>query len=704
MKIKTNIITLLTALGFLASCSDDISAPAYTVGEADNAIALRAGVTEGGSGVTTRAVPEYGEHAKHVGFAENTQIALRVDGLWTGHSPEDVKQKTVATLGAITDKHNPLNVYTPSVFWDDYGMADPANASTGREQGLTIYGAAVDGKTSLPTTLSSLDNTTSTWQALTWSVGTPADNVIDQSGTNGWSDYDLLTSNNVVYNASPGPDNAYKFANRNVGKLLEFTHAMTKMTVELTAGAGFPRTTADNPATAHFEAAPTVTLNGFYYTGTVNVEAKTSTPSTGSTANIKMKLSNGGATYKTTFDAMVFPGKDFQNTDEILTLTADGNTFTVTAAKLNAAIDAAITNKATTSYPASVGDHTLKQAWNYKLKITVSKTDLEIEATIVDWNEVEAQEETPKINIDQTYGHDGTAFANNFDFFRSTAKASGYSNDAWVEHTEPISGTHAYTFHDQLYWPNHQIHYFFRGVFPRVQTDSQAGWIPAGNVTTSNISVANAGYSAGTYPSDLAIGWPKTVDGEGNENGDDETCKVHTSPATQGICATEGVIKMNFKYVMSKVQFSLKSTGVEGKDKVDLSNVKVEIINGKNAGKIRFSDGLHENFVVGDKGNYTLSKLVTPETGFSVTTLDAIVPQELDDNVIIRITVTNSDSTTDVYEAQLNKLKDSSSNLINEWKPGNYYKYKLDIKKTAIKVTATITDWVPVEANEDVWF
>lgn len=695
MKLKNKITALLAALALLASCSDDISTP--NKGNADNAIVLRAGVTEGGSGVTTRAVPEYGEHAKHVGFAENTQIALRVDGLWTGHTPSaDVKQKTVATLGTKDNEHNPLNTYTPSIFWDDYGMADPANASTGREQGLTIYGAAVDGKTTLPTTLSSLNNTTGTWQALPWKVGTPSDGVIDQTG--GWSDYDLLTSNNVVYNVEPTLDNAFKFASRNEGKLLEFTHAMTKITVELTAGAGFPRTDENDAATAYFEAAPTVTLKGFYYTGTVNVEAKTSDPSTGSTANIKMYLSDGGATHQATFDAMVFPGKDFQNSNEILTLTADGNTFNVTAAKLNAAIDAAITNKATTGYPASADDHTLKQAWNYKLKITVSKTDLEIEATIVDWNEVEAQEETPKINIDQTYGHDGTAFDHDFDFFRSENKASGYSNDAYVAYNEGN-----YTFHNQLYWPNHQIHYFFRGVFPRVQTDSQAGWIPSGNVTTSNISVANAGYSAGTYPSDLAIGWPKTVDGEGNENGDDETCKVHTSPATQGICATEGVIKMNFRYVMSKVQFSLKSTGEEGKDKVDLSNVVVEIIGGRNAGRIQLSNGLHDTYTDADKGDYTLHA-TTPETGFSVTTLDAIVPQVLDDDVIIRITVTNSDTTTDVYEAQLNKIKDSSTNFITEWKPGNYYKYKLDIKKTAIKVTATITDWVPVEGSENVWF
>ena len=713
MKIKNKITTLLAA-AFLTACTDYNVAPTYTVGEADNTIVLRAGISEGGEGVQTRAVPEYGEHTKHVGFTENTQIALRVDGLWTGHSPSaDIKQKTVATLGAIADKHNPLKAYSPNLYWDDYGMADPANASTGREQGLTIYGAAVDGKTTLPTTLNSLNDTQSTWQALTWSVGTPADNVIDQSGINGWSDYDLLTSNNVVYNASPDLDNAYKFANRNEGKLLEFTHAMTKMTVELTAGDGFPRTDANDATTAHFEAAPTVTLEGFYYTGTVNVEAKSSTPNISSTAKIKMKLSNGGATNKATFDALVFPGKYFQNTDNILSFTADGNTLRITAAKLNAAIDAAIAD-ARITYPASTGDRALKQAWNYKLKIIVNKTDLKIEATIVDWNEVEAAPEAPKINVTETYGHDGTAFAHDFDFFRSTTKESGYSDDAWVEHAEPTSGTHTYTFHNQLYWPNHNTHYFFRGVYPRVQTGSEAGWIPSSKVSTSTgsastIAVENVAFSADTYPSELAFGWPKKVDSEGNENGDDETCKVHTSPTTQGICATEGVIKMNFKYVMSKVQFSLKSSGTVAEGNiVDLNNVTVEIINGNKSGKIRLSDGKHEDFESGDNGNYTLHTTTTAD-GFTITTLDAIVPQVLEDAVKVRITVKDgSDNILDVYEAQLNKIKvktnDGTGDLITEWKPGNYYKYELDINKTAITVTATIKDWVPVTASDKVWF
>lgn len=703
-------------MSLLTACSDDDIDRVYTVGEAENTLILRAGVSEDGAGVVTRAGDE--NHSKHVAFASGTQIALRVDGTWTGHSPEAIKQKTVATLGGASEKHNALSTYDPVLFWDDYGTADPANASTGRAQGLTIYGAAVDGKTSLPTTLSGLDKTQSTWKNLAWQVCTgdePAEdtNIIDQTG--GYVDYDLVTSNNVVYSSTPANDNAYKFADRSAGKLLEFTHAMTKITVQLTAGEGFPRTDEANAATAQFESAPTVTLVGFYYKGTVDVEAKTSTPITTATANVKMH--GGTAAHIATFDALVFPGNTFSATianddkftptssDNILELNADGNIYKVTAAQLVKAIVG-------TSKTGEEVQGTLEQGKNYILNITVKKTDLDITATILDWKTVEAEEESPKINVDKVYGHEGTAFKQNFDFFRSTSKASGYSKDAWVEHTES-SGTHTYTFHDQLYWPNHQTHYFFRGVYPRVQTDSQAdsqaGWIPTNKVSSSTssastIAVSNVAYEEGKYPSDLAFGWPK----KDNDVDSDETCKVHTDK--QGICATEGQIRMNFKYVMSKVQFSLTSTGTATLGNiVDLTNVKVEIIDGYSKGKIRLSDGLHEEYALEDKGVYPLTVAYTPADQYKATTLDAIVPQELSDDVLVRISILDSDDKVlDVYEAQLNQIKVKTNNntgaLITEWLPGNYYKYYLDINKTAINVTATLTDWVEVTAKDEVWF
>lgn len=725
MNIKYNILPLFAAVSLLTACSDDDIDRVYTVGEADNAIVLKVGVREGsGTQIATRGEVDGNHDATnktdgsnvygggHTPFkAIGTKLALRIDGTWTGHSPATISQQTIATVDDVatnTDgKHNLLSGYNPVRYWDDYGTADPDNA-TGRIAGLTIYGIGVDGYAA---TYGSSESSPTNWKEVAWNVGVPTDGLIDQSNTtNYWLAKDLLTSNNIRSDV----DGTYKFddylydktaTTKRSSNILEFTHAMTKITVQLTAGEGFPGYET-NTESAAFQTAPTVTLEGFYYKGSVNVEDKISTKNDDK-ANIKMHLNEGGAAHTATFDALVFPGNVFADDKQILTFTADGNTLHVTAAKLNEAIQSAIVNTSTTKYPGN--NNTLLQAWNYLLKITVKKTDLDITATILNWNTVVAEEESPKINVDKVYGHEGSAFAQNFDFFRSTTKASGYSKDAWVEHTE-ASGTHTYTFHNQLYWPDHQTHYFFRGVYPRVQTDSQAdsqaGWIPTNKVSSSTssastIAVSNVAYEEGKYPSDLAFGWPK----KDNDVDSDETCKVHTDK--QGICATEGQIRMNFKYVMSKVQFSLRSTGTAPLGNiVDLSNVKVEIIDGYTQGKIRLSDGLHEVYAAEDKGDYALNVRHTPADTYTVYTLDAIVPQALND-ATLRITIQDSESNVlDVYEIALSGIKENNTSKtpITEWLPGNYYKYYLDINKTAINVTATLTDWVTVEARDEVWF
>lgn len=741
MNIKYNILSFFAALTIVTACkNDDDIDRVYTVGEADNAIVLKVGVREGsGTQIATRGEVD-GNHGAtdktegsnvygggHTPFssigATGTQLALRIDGQW--HNSV-VSHPTAVTLGtADNKKHNPIATMSPTVFWDDYGTADPDNTD-GRAAGLTIYGMGVDGVTTAPT-VNTTDGTS--WTKYNWNVGDPGTSAtIDQNDADYWKNQDLLTSNNIHAEVSGKDyDGTYKFDDyifdktaaadaKKSSNILEFTHAMTKVTVQLTAGDGFPGYSATSTDAGKFEAndtygEPTVMLENFYYTGSVSVEAKTSMPTTTSTANIQMhRIATAKNKHTVTFDALVFPGNSFLGTDEILTLTADGNTYKVTAAELNKAIQNAITNKATTKYPGT--DNTLLQAWNYLIKIRVNKTDIIVTATILDWKTVEAAEEKTEIDIDEIYGHEGTAFMHDFDFFRSTAKASGYTNDAYVAYNTDGS----YTFHNQLYWPDHQTHYFFRGVYPRVQTESQAGWILASNVSSSTssattIAVENSKYQEGTYPSDLALGWPDAAAGwptSNTESDFDETCKVHTDK--EGICATEGQIRMNFKYVMSKVQFSLTSSGTASLGNVvDLNHVKVEIIDGYTQGRIRLSDGLHEEYALEDKGVYPLTVAYTPAGQYKATTLDAIVPQELSDDVLVRISILDSyDNVLDVYEAQLNKIKVKTDNntgaLITEWLPGNYYKYYLDINKTAINVTATLTDWVTVEARDEVWF
>ena len=556
---------------------------------------------------------------------------------------------------------------SPQLYWDDYGTANPANTA-GRDGGLTILAASAGNKFTSKNNI--LDPE---WTAFSWTLPT------DQS--NGWENADLLTSNNILYRTLKFDEVKTNTAN----DLLIFTHAMSKVTVNLTADEGFPFTNGD-PC---FETNPKVTLLGFTYSGMVNIKEKILTPTTSATADIQCHLTTGGAgQHVATFTALVFPGCSFNDDTEIIHLDADGNRYIVTAAKINEKIDEINSVKK------------FVQGKDYVFNIIVKKTKIIISATIKDWVQVDSEPVTPEINISADYGQivSGNPFTKSYDFFRSLTMASGYDADAGQSGVNPAA-TYTYdeasstgSWNKTLFWPNHDTHYFFRGVYPinqTITTDAQNNEV---------IEVTNQSYTAGTVPSDLMIALPRST---GN-------CTHNQAVETYGICATKGTIYMNFEYAMSKVELRLKSEGTPGLDYVDLkqTGTKVEIVNGYKKGSIMLKDGLHAPFNDADKGDYKLTT-ITPATGFQLNTLDAIVPQVLADDVLFKITVVNENGTSDIYTAQVNKIKGAKSGEalapITEWQHGEHYIYTLDVRKTMIKVTATITDWVTLTADEPIW-
>lgn len=747
MKIKNKITTLLAA-ALLTACTDYNVAPTYTVGEADNTIVLRAGISEGGEGVQTRAVSSESHHSTHKTFKENTQLTLKVDGDWwktaDANSPTKISRTTKGTIKDVvtvnSDSEPTHNVvdFTPAekINWDDYGTADPNNMGLdkGRKKGLTIYGAAVNGEAIAP----DINGTTGKeWTALTWSVGTVANGIVDQSGAKGWTDKDLLTSNNVQPERDDvqyATDGTFKFDYRDEGKLLEFTHAMSKVTVNLTADEGFPgySTGAGN---AKFEEAPKVTLLNFNHTGTVDVLNKTSSPpTTPATANIKAWRDEGktwvqGGQHTTQFTAIVFPGNEFTATIEsdakktptssvnILKLEVDGNVLYVTAAQLVKAI----AKKENNDTDPEAGEYTknLIQGVNYIINIIVKKTGIIVTATIKNWDDVVAAEETPKINVNEVYGHptqDGhPAFQKEFDLYRSTnINGSFLGTD---DHSVVSYADSKYTMSPQLYWPNHNTHYFFRGVWPLVGS-KDSGENPIGPTSTqvenNAIVINNVTYKKEYYPSDLMIGRPLNTD----DKTPDETCKVSGHSSAAGICATEGNVHINFRYVMSQVEVHLETaTGSPTPaNAVNLTNAKVEIINGYTTGKV--SIGTQAITDLTNKTDFTLEHVAGEDANYRHS---AIVPQILtysteeaqkENNLRFKITIYKdgdpSQGIDDIYYADVEPiLKSDKSGKVapdGKWESGIRYIYTLHIEKTAINVTATIKDWVPVTASDKVWF
>lgn len=720
------LICVLTVL--VTACSEEVT-PTYTVGEANNAITLRAGIST--QTHLTRAVED--NHTQHTNFTPGcAQAVLRMDGklrTYKDGKPQTDKDgkpqtdwwrlRTTATMNDFVvdtnQKHNAVTM-KPVLYWDDFHTADPDN-SVGRNDGLEIYGAGVDGYRNAEGIIGTLpDNTDANgnnlaqsfdWNKLHWTL------PLDQSAES-FTNCDLLTSNNVT----EGKDGTLKFddvtgkSGQKPSNLLEFTHAMTCITVELTAGKGFP--VSGNPATAKFQSNPSVTLLGFPYVGIVDVVKKKTTPTKAdfttttedpyATGNIESFIRSGGTSHTVKLQALVYPGCSFDDATNVLRIMADGNEYLVTAKKLNDELRSLNTQgKITTGT-------TLQQGTNYVFQITVNQTGVDVTATIKEWDNIEAENEAPIINFDKCYGQDGTAFTEAFSLYRSTNKMDGpYTNNA--DQAVITYENSRYVMTPQLYWPDHKTHYFFRAIWPQVGTPDG----PAAITNTNSIEVHNEAYTAGQYPSDLRIGMPRKADGT-----PDETCKkTGVGHGVEGICATDapdgsahgtdGKIHLNFQYAMSQVVVQLNTNpDASSTNKVTFDEkTKVEILNGYTAGALMLGDG-SSDFTGKTPKTYPMHR---PTDGGYTNYRDAIVPQTLtykdeqgkDVNLKFRITVGD-----DAYETVLG-IKDIPVTIggvqqkINAWEPGKKYVYTLTITKTGVTVTATIADWDTVTADTPIW-
>lgn len=698
-----------------AACSDDFQ-PTYTVGAEHNAITLRAAIGSGEEEVASRA-PDL-SHENHVAFNSGL-LHLRVDGIWKGHSPEAIHKQTFGTVGYEYEGgnlklHNPLTL-SPSIFWDDFGTADPAN-SNGREKGLSIFGVTVDGyldKTNTSPVSNVLPKgdevadygnnlmTIPYWKAIPWTL------PLNQEGEP--TNFDLLTSNNI----QEGEDGTLKFDDwkenaANTSDLLVFTHAMSKVSVKLTADEGFEGYdyVNKNNANATFKNPPKVTLLNYCYKGTVDVETKVSEPNKSYLGDI---IAHNGGVESPHFAhsyALVFPGIYFADNDNVVRIEADGNTYYVTAAKMNAKMK-----------KVQGGSTTYLQGKHYIFNVIVKKTGVDVTATIKDWEKVEAADETPIINFSECYGHTGTELTTPFSLYRSTTidgTYTGASDQAVVSY----SGG-KYTMSPQLYWPDHQTHYFFRGIWPKVGSEDgpAAAKITGGN----SIEVENADYVANKYPSDLMIGRPRVAAG----GAPDETCK---NPAHQrvdgtypaGICATDskdgstGLIRMNFQYAMSQVIVKLTTSDGAANALTINKHTTVEILGGYTKGKILLGTEASD-FTGQTVMPFTMTKdigIEKPISNKDANYRNTIIPQALTNasgDLKFRITISANGSATDAYETVLGikeimvKEGDAPKKYITAWEPGKRYIYNLHVTKTGISVTATITDWKDVDASEDIW-
>ena len=713
----------IAALTFLIACSSEERITTDSNEDPSGPIELSAGIVEGSTKATTRSGAE-DNHANHQALTSDTKLALRVSGTWTGHgeSPYAVVKTTTATVGAETSsgsKHNSLT-YSPLLYWDDYGSADPANATTGRTEGLTIYGAAINGKTIAPSV--------SDWTALSWTL--PANQTASESTP---ADKDLLISNNIK--AGTG-DGTYKFDSRASGKLLEFTHALSKITVNLNANNGFTdgvfasdpevKLTSNNASTSYAEWA--------YTTGTINITTGAVSSQSNPAVITMWQAVSAPDGYDITKEALVMPGSQFSADDAIIArINADGNIYYVTAEKIRTAISAS---------HASEGAYSTEAGKNYIINVTVNKTDIVVTATVANWTNISADEVAPVINVSGDLGGSAVISADKtFSFYRSSFPNInlGYSYDESLKENnyykeESVLGyTHStttWTMSPVLYWPNHNTHYQFRAVWPRTVTTTTGDEdkprvvreVPVGQTSEYQlIKVHNEAYTPDHFPSDLMIARPDVPNGYQN-CGNNEVGHQKVNLYTNGICAREGTINLKFKYMMAQVEVILTTTDTDY-DKVKLDGAIVELVNVHKTGSVKLGD--MEIITTGVKsatpvpatdtfGDYTLDYNSTSTHYHS-----AIVPQPLtfstplaDGNLKFRIKIMNAagDAVDDIYYADIKPISvkvtgssDAAAPVTN-WESGKHYVYTLHLSKTEIKVTASLANWTEVTASQTVWF
>ena len=738
--IKTLIFA--TALAALAACSDDVATGQFTVGDDDNLVCLSTGVQSSPSTALPSRADVSG--ATHYALQTGTALNLYVEGKWTNAygTTTDITKTPIYKAGDPSGNFiNPVqydatyNSTKSTLYWDDFGTADPAN-TVNRAKGLGILAVAVDGKV-----LKTVDIKWGTF-TLAWNVATSS-TVQPEESSQKFLLEDLLVANNLyaAFDAESAttPQKRYTFGEQKAldtnpaEARLEFQHVLSKITFNIKAGKGFEGLGGAQA----FWTTPTVTLarnrtneaeNPWCFTnGSINI--KTAEATNDGTKSV-VKLSDMNTDLSNVNEAaIIYPGSELgaADTDIVAKIVVDGaNVYYVTAKEIRAAING------TTGH---VGDYATKPGYNYIFNITLNKTDIIVTATVSKWIDVEAAEETPKIVVSANVGNkDNTQQTlTEFRFYRNdgvnvpigmgdapTAPATkNVKYTALADAQNPVAddkadGETAWKFRTigetptetSIYWPNHTTHYFFRGVYPSATNVTDGGG------TSSYIAVNNAKYEAATFPSNLMIGAPEITDGT-NCNNPDHTA---VDMSKYGICARTGAINLNFKYMMSQVEVVLKTTN--GNDKVELNDqTKLELTNTICSRNIYLGTRAIGNEPgITHQPSYTMNMKGTA-TAEQVTFHDAIVPQQLkfnsagdSDNMRFKVTITNTngtpettDDTYDVYYADIKPIQVEGKS-ITSWESGKHYIYQLTLKKTGLSVTATITDWTTVTGSDDIWF
>lgn len=611
---------------------------------------------------------------------------------------EDVPLVTADEVGSMQAAN--LSA-TPKLYWDDFSSSTSAGTDL-RTDGhylQSYYGYCYNG--GAPTEdLEQGDNKIN--GVIKWAVQT------DQTAE--------FKTSDLLWSAEQEPvsyAHSDKVNGNRPGLIIPYTHAMSKVTIKVTAGDGFDSnydftTTVSNDETQN----TTVTLKDVRLkctatapTASLTYPAKTEV---GAKGDVTMKPGTGTGTRS--FEAVIVPSVlTVGNTFATIT-NMDGDTYNIPVTEAMIAekddktgwgnqldnADEDVDN-GTAQAPAvrmeeiPVGNgHQMRSGVHYVLNVTINKTGINVSATILDWDEVFA-EGVGEIHFDndvtdkngsieallQNYGIDVYQSADNTNFgTRATHMRYNKTTGKWKY--DPV-----------IYWQGGKAQYF--RALSNARNDV--------STTDDNESLI--------MENGRDVLWGTT------QEKDDYAESAAVNPRT-------GDVPLKFYHAMSMITFYLEDALKGNTDEashIDLNGATIQLTNLATGGTLNLNTGLivSSGFTAGQK---TFSEdpgavparmgyFAAKENGSSTeskydqeyTLKDYVItPQTIGDDAQVIITL--ADGT--VYKAQLNLCTREVNGVptaFNTWERGNHYTYTITLGKETITFRAMIEPWNPIDGG-----
>lgn len=582
-----------------------------------------------------------------------------------------------------------------SLYWDDFSNSASADTDL-RTDGHYLesyYGYCYNGSPALGESGTSITSALNPVEGiLGWSV------QADQS--NGIKTSDLLWS------AEQTPIQYSHNVDR-PSLILPYTHAMSKVTIELVlnegfdvypasdANAGKAKAFGENNTTPKLYANRVTTTTAPTYTHSTTV-------ATGIDASIKMRLAedevveNGVSNKTRVYEAIIAPTV-MKKGQKLAEVTVDGNRYdigltdeilnptTVTnnwSSKLNSYTESVdnpkVVAKTSGGYSEENGGITLAGV-NYRIRVELNKQKSGVTAYITNWNDVSASTTgTISFNADVVTSDvlDATTEVRNgsFDLWRSTRNSVETDYDS-NETEDGINKASTYEYKDNkwqamagqnLYWKDQSTSYYFRALAIAHYDDGKVQLMAPSTedgATTASITTVKQG-------TDLL--WAQTskhkaIDVNGNpiHNTQTDTDKVYE--AGEAIDPRTGDVPLTFTHAMSKITVKLETSDVPEEH---ISGAKISIINLYDGGTISVKDGSVSNLTRSSAAPMTINGVPIADMKDYL-----VIPQSLT-QYYEGTTLTERTSTPVFYSAdQLTAIYSNGSSLAPSEgaSPTNYY-------------------------------